>query len=100
MHTCTACAGTLILEFAALSRFSGNPVYENRAADALSFLWQQRNRYSDLVGTEINVKSGEWIRRGEHIILRYGLYFFVYSEKIYVTNYFFSIAYAIEYTLF
>eukprot|EP00108_Taenia_solium_P011562 TsM_000301700 transcript=TsM_000301700 gene=TsM_000301700 len=63
LHTCTACAGTLILEFAALSRFSGNSIYETRAANALSYLWQQRNRYSDLVGTEINVSSGEWIRR-------------------------------------
>ncbi|KAH9286040.1 ER degradation-enhancing alpha-mannosidase-like protein 3 [Echinococcus granulosus] len=63
VQTCTACAGTLILEFAALSRFSGDPVYEMMASNALSYLWQQRNRYSDLVGTEINVNSGEWIRR-------------------------------------
>lgn len=26
--TCTACAGTMILEFAALSRFTGDPVFE------------------------------------------------------------------------
>ena len=26
--TCTACAGTLIMEFAALSRLTGNPEYE------------------------------------------------------------------------
>lgn len=26
--TCTACAGTIILEFAALSRFTGDPVFE------------------------------------------------------------------------
>ena len=26
--TCTACAGTLMLEFAALSRLTGNPEYE------------------------------------------------------------------------
>ncbi|KAM7540265.1 hypothetical protein Aperf_G00000021965 [Anoplocephala perfoliata] len=62
-HTCTACAGTLILEFAALSRFSGDPTYETLAANALSYLWQQRNRYSDLVGTVINVSNGDWIRR-------------------------------------
>ena len=28
--TCTACAGTIILEFAALSRFTGDPVFEVR----------------------------------------------------------------------
>lgn len=27
-ETCTACAGTIILEFAALSRFTGDPVFE------------------------------------------------------------------------
>ncbi|VDD79990.1 unnamed protein product [Mesocestoides corti] len=63
LHTCTACAGTLILEFAALSRLSGNPIYEEKASQALSYLWKQRNRYSDLVGTEINVLSGEWVKR-------------------------------------
>lgn len=26
--TCTACAGTIILEFAALSRFTGDPTFE------------------------------------------------------------------------
>lgn len=26
--TCTACAGTIILEFAALSRYTGDPVFE------------------------------------------------------------------------
>ena len=32
--TCTACAGTLLLEFGALSRLTGNPVYEARARHA------------------------------------------------------------------
>ena len=29
-ETCTACAGTMILEFAALSRLSGEPVFEEK----------------------------------------------------------------------
>lgn len=33
--TCTACAGTLLLEFGALSRLTGNPVYEARARHAM-----------------------------------------------------------------
>ncbi|VDL56293.1 unnamed protein product [Hymenolepis diminuta] len=57
------CAGTLILEFAALSRFSGNPIYEKLADKALSYIWHQRNRYSDLVGTVINIFNGEWIKK-------------------------------------
>ncbi|TPP57246.1 alpha-1 2-Mannosidase [Fasciola gigantica] len=63
VNTCTACAGTMILEFAALSRLTGNAVYEEKAAQALNYLWKQRSRYSNLVGRVINVQSGEWIRR-------------------------------------
>uniref|UniRef100_A0A665V8C2 alpha-1,2-Mannosidase n=1 Tax=Echeneis naucrates TaxID=173247 RepID=A0A665V8C2_ECHNA len=61
--TCTACAGTIILEFAALSRFTGDPVFEEHARRALDFLWEKRQRNSNLVGTTINIHSGEWVRR-------------------------------------
>ncbi|KAF3834925.1 hypothetical protein F7725_027483 [Dissostichus mawsoni] len=61
--TCTACAGTLILEFAALSRFTGDPVFEAHARRAMDFLWEKRQRNSNLVGTTINIHSGEWVRR-------------------------------------
>ncbi len=30
-ETCTACAGTMILEFAALSRLKGDPIFEDKA---------------------------------------------------------------------
>ncbi|XP_053360295.1 ER degradation-enhancing alpha-mannosidase-like protein 3 isoform X1 [Clarias gariepinus] len=61
--TCTACAGTIILEFAALSRFTGDPTFEVHARRALDFLWEKRQRNSNLVGTTINIHSGEWVRR-------------------------------------
>uniref|UniRef100_A0A8B9KRG0 alpha-1,2-Mannosidase n=1 Tax=Astyanax mexicanus TaxID=7994 RepID=A0A8B9KRG0_ASTMX len=61
--TCTACAGTIILEFAALSRFTGDPIFEAHARRALDFLWEKRQRNSNLVGTTINIHSGEWVRR-------------------------------------
>ncbi|KAK2898440.1 hypothetical protein Q8A67_009858 [Cirrhinus molitorella] len=61
--TCTACAGTIILEFAALSRFTGDPTFEAHARRALDFLWEKRQRNSNLVGTTINIHSGEWVRR-------------------------------------
>ncbi|XP_031431095.1 ER degradation-enhancing alpha-mannosidase-like protein 3 [Clupea harengus] len=61
--TCTACAGTIILEFAALSRFTGDPIFEDHARRALDFLWEKRQRNSNLVGTTINIHSGEWVRR-------------------------------------
>ncbi|XP_053196414.1 ER degradation-enhancing alpha-mannosidase-like protein 3 [Scomber japonicus] len=61
--TCTACAGTMILEFAALSRLSGDSVFEEHARKALDVLWERRQRGSDLVGTVINIHNGEWVRR-------------------------------------
>ncbi|MGH0167445.1 UNVERIFIED_CONTAM: hypothetical protein FKN15_052499 [Acipenser sinensis] len=64
-NTCTACAGTMILEFAALSRLSGEPVFEGHARRALDMLWEKRQRGSDLVGTVINIHNGDWVRRGE-----------------------------------
>ncbi|XP_077398345.1 ER degradation-enhancing alpha-mannosidase-like protein 3 [Vanacampus margaritifer] len=61
--TCTACAGTMILEFAALSRLSGESVFEEHARRALDVLWERRQKGSDLVGTVINIHNGEWVRR-------------------------------------
>ncbi|XP_061603916.1 ER degradation-enhancing alpha-mannosidase-like protein 3 isoform X1 [Phyllopteryx taeniolatus] len=61
--TCTACAGTMILEFAALSRLSGESVFEEYARKALDVLWERRQKGSDLVGTVINIHNGEWVRR-------------------------------------
>uniref|UniRef100_A0A1I8HT13 alpha-1,2-Mannosidase n=1 Tax=Macrostomum lignano TaxID=282301 RepID=A0A1I8HT13_9PLAT len=52
-----------ILEFAALSRFSGNPEFELRARRALDALWSQRNLHSNLVGTVINIHNGDWVRK-------------------------------------
>lgn len=62
-ETCTACAGTLILEFAALSRFTGDSNYEEKARIALDALWTKRHHGSGLVGTVINVNNGDWVRR-------------------------------------
>uniref|UniRef100_A0A674IHQ0 alpha-1,2-Mannosidase n=2 Tax=Terrapene triunguis TaxID=2587831 RepID=A0A674IHQ0_9SAUR len=61
--TCTACAGTLILEFAALSRFTGTSIFEEYARKALDFLWEKRQRNSNLVGVTINIHTGDWVRK-------------------------------------
>uniref|UniRef100_A0AAR2LVU3 alpha-1,2-Mannosidase n=1 Tax=Pygocentrus nattereri TaxID=42514 RepID=A0AAR2LVU3_PYGNA len=61
--TCTACAGTMILEFAALSRLSGESVFEEHARKALDVLWEKRQRGSNLMGTVINIHNGDWVRR-------------------------------------
>ncbi|XP_003744268.1 ER degradation-enhancing alpha-mannosidase-like protein 2 [Galendromus occidentalis] len=57
--TCTAGVGTFIVEFAALSRLTGNPVYEEKAVRALRALWDTRSRI-DLVGNHLDVESGKW----------------------------------------
>ena len=50
-ETCTACAGTLILEFAALSRYTKDPIYEEKARKALDQIWVKRHQGTGLVGT-------------------------------------------------
>ncbi|XP_049885459.1 ER degradation-enhancing alpha-mannosidase-like protein 3 [Pectinophora gossypiella] len=62
-ETCTACAGTMILELAALSRLTGNPAYEQKAHKSMDRLWKIRHRTSDLMGTVINIHSGDWVRK-------------------------------------
>lgn len=62
-ETCTACAGSLILEFATLSRLTGDDIFERKARKALDSIWDNRHQSTDLVGTVINVDGGEWIRR-------------------------------------
>ncbi|KAL5250938.1 hypothetical protein ACHWQZ_G016615 [Mnemiopsis leidyi] len=62
-ETCTACAGTLFLEMAALSRYTGNSSYESLARVALNFLYERRFKASDLPGSTMNVNSGHWIRK-------------------------------------
>ncbi|XP_063228642.1 ER degradation-enhancing alpha-mannosidase-like protein 3 isoform X2 [Bacillus rossius redtenbacheri] len=62
-ETCTACAGTMVLELAALSRLTGEPVFEEKAHRAMDELWRIRHRSSDLMGTVLNIHSGDWVRR-------------------------------------
>ncbi|XP_071490200.1 ER degradation-enhancing alpha-mannosidase-like protein 3 [Diadema antillarum] len=61
--TCTACAGTMLLEFSALSRLSGDPIFEEKARSVMQTLWSRRQRTSNLVGTVINIHTGDWVRR-------------------------------------
>lgn len=62
-ETCSSCAGTMILEFAALSRLSGEPIFEEKAKAAMDVLWSSRHRQSHLVGNVLNIHTGDWIRR-------------------------------------
>lgn len=59
--TSTAGAGSLSLEFSILSRLIGDPVYERVARRAVHSLWNKRNNVTGLLGSVIDVNSGEWL---------------------------------------
>lgn len=43
----------MLLEFAALSRLSGEPIFEAKAHAAMDALWKIRHRGSDLMGNTL-----------------------------------------------
>ncbi|KAI9344206.1 glycoside hydrolase [Zopfochytrium polystomum] len=59
--TCTAGAGSLILEFGTLSRLSGIRKFERVAKNALLALWERRSGM-DLIGDTIDIQNGKWIQ--------------------------------------
>jgi mannosidase alpha-like ER degradation enhancer 2 len=58
--------GTALLEFGTLSKLTGKPVYYEKAKNALVQLFNRRSRIG-LVGTWINVETGEWTNSSSHI---------------------------------
>ena len=58
--------GTLLLEFGTLSRLTGKPVYYERAKRALVALYARRSPIG-LVGSTINVETGDWSDSTSHI---------------------------------
>jgi len=81
--TCTACAGSMILEFAALSRLSGEKIFEEKAGKAMDVLWAARHRQSNLVGNVLNVNTGDWVRRDSGVGAGIDSYY-EYVAKAYV----------------
>jgi mannosidase alpha-like ER degradation enhancer 2 len=53
--------GTLILEFGTLSRHTGQTIYLETTKRALVELYKRRHPATGLVGTTINVETGEWV---------------------------------------
>lgn len=53
----TAGAGSLILEFATLSRLTGDPRFEKAAYKAFFGIWNRRSEIG-LVGNTINARTG------------------------------------------
>lgn len=51
--------GTFLIEFASLTRLTGDPIYEKVASRALNSLWERRTLIN-LVGNHVNIKTGKW----------------------------------------
>jgi mannosidase alpha-like ER degradation enhancer 2 len=58
--------GTLLLEFGTLSKLTKNPVFYDKAKNAVVQLYKRRSKIG-LVGEEIDVETGEWISRASHV---------------------------------
>ena len=54
--SCTAGAGTLLLEFGVLSRLLEDPTFENHARRAVAALWRHRSTKTGLFGTFVFLK--------------------------------------------
>jgi mannosidase alpha-like ER degradation enhancer 1 len=59
-ETCTAGAGSLLLEFGTLSRLTGDPKYEELAKRAFYEVFQRRSMHTGLVGNTIDAETGLW----------------------------------------
>lgn len=59
-ETCTAGAGSLVLEFSTLSRLTGDERFEEAAKDAFWAVWEHKSSIG-LVGSGIDAETGQWI---------------------------------------
>ena len=58
--------GTLMIEFGALAKLTGKQIYYDKAKRALVETYKRRSPIG-LVGTNINVETGEWTNTDSHI---------------------------------
>ncbi|KAI3659988.1 hypothetical protein MP638_000036, partial [Amoeboaphelidium occidentale] len=65
-ETCTAGAGTLLLEFGLLSRLTGDQRFEELAKKSIESIWAKRSSLN-LVGNTLDVNTGEWIHKDSGI---------------------------------
>lgn len=59
-ETCSAGAGSLVLEFTVLSRLTGDPRFEQLAKRAFWAVWNRRSSIG-LIGAGVDAESGQWI---------------------------------------
>jgi ER degradation enhancer, mannosidase alpha-like 2 len=58
-HTNPAEVGTLLIEFGTLSKLTGKPIYYDKAKRAVVEMYKRRSKIG-LVGSGINVETGDW----------------------------------------
>lgn len=59
-ETCSAGAGSLVLEFTVLSRLTKEPKFEELAKRAFWAIWERRSPI-DLIGAGIDAETGSWL---------------------------------------
>ncbi|TFB02351.1 ER degradation-enhancing alpha-mannosidase-like protein [Trichoderma ghanense] len=81
-ETCSAGAGSLVLEFTVLSRLTGDPRFEQAAKRAFWEVWHRRSEIG-LIGNGIDAERGLWI--GPHAGIGAGMdSFFEYALKSHI----------------
>ncbi|MCX6281185.1 MAG: glycoside hydrolase family 47 protein [Bacteroidetes bacterium] len=58
--------GTMLLEYGMLSRLTGNPLYYEKCKKGVMTIYNLRGK-TGLMGSQINVETGEWVDRQTHI---------------------------------
>ncbi|XP_059520567.1 ER degradation-enhancing alpha-mannosidase-like protein 1 [Myotis daubentonii] len=82
-ETCTAGAGSLLVEFGMLSRLLGDSTFEWVARRAVKALWSLRSSGTGLLGNVVNIQTGHWV--GKQSGLGAGLdSFYEYLLKSYI----------------
>ncbi|XP_075039847.1 ER degradation-enhancing alpha-mannosidase-like protein 1 [Mixophyes fleayi] len=82
-ETCTAGAGSLLVEFGILSRLLGDSTFEWMARRAVQALWSLRNNITGLLGNVVDIQTGQWV--GKQSGLGAGLdSFYEYLLKSYI----------------
>ncbi|EKM59635.1 glycoside hydrolase family 47 protein [Phanerochaete carnosa HHB-10118-sp] len=88
IDSCTAGAGSLILEFGTLSRLTGDDRFEKAAYKAFFALWNKRSDIG-LVGNTVNIWTGTWthpevngIGAGVDSFYEYALKWYILSGEV------------------
>ncbi|CDS95309.1 glycoside hydrolase family 47 protein [Sphingobacterium sp. UDSM-2020] len=66
--------GSMLLEYGMLSKLTGNPIYYEKCKRGVVATFDRRSKIG-LVGTEININTGEWVNKSAHLSGRIDAYY-------------------------